>query len=117
MRAPYSPHDLFGPERLGQHIIPAEIDHLRPELAAGQPRCDDHSRRLFERLGSPEDIPPRAIGQGMLTDHDRRELNQIVCVAGSGANERSTSCIEQDRPERGPLVIVWPYQQNAWMRP
>ena len=116
MSAPDSPHDFFGPERLGQNVIPAEIDHFRTELAASQPRGDDHGRRLFERLGSPEDIPPRVIGQGMLTDHDRSELDQIDCIAGSGANQRSTSCIEQDRPEHRPLVIVWPYQKNAWVR-
>jgi hypothetical protein len=107
------PHNFFGPERLSQHVIPSEIEHLGPEIAAGQARCDDDGRRLGERLGSPKDIPPRAIGQGLLTDHDRSELDQIVRVAVSGAGERSTPRFLQDCLKDGPLVVFWSYQQNA----
>lgn len=115
MSASDDPQDLFGSERLGQHVVPTEIAHLCPQIAACQPRCDDEGRRPCERLGSPKNIQPRAIRQGMLTDHDRSELDQIDSVAASGANERSTPCFLQDRMKDGPLAVFWSYQENARM--
>lgn len=49
-------YDFLGTQRLRQHIIPTEIEHLRPEPVVGQARRDDKGRRPWEYLHGAQDV-------------------------------------------------------------
>lgn len=86
LRAPYCPHHFLGSQRLRQHVIASQIQHLRPKPVIGQSRCNDKGRRSSERLHCPQDVLRRAIRQRVFTDHDRCELNEIIGVTASPTN-------------------------------
>jgi hypothetical protein len=92
MSAPDCPHHFMGAQRLRKHVMPSKIQHLCPKPVIGQARRDDNARRPSKSLYGPKDVPPGAIGQRVLTDHDRRKPNQINRVPASPTDKRSAFC-------------------------
>jgi hypothetical protein len=113
VRALDHPDDLFSPERLGQHIGAAEVDHVSPEVSGRLRRGDDDGRRPVERAGGPKDILPGPVRQGACADDDRSEREEIGRIAASGADERPEACLLQDGAKDGPAGIIRSDQEDA----
>jgi hypothetical protein len=56
MGTSYGKHDFLGTQRLRQDIIPAKIEHLRPEAVVGQSRRNDKGGRPWEDLHGAQDV-------------------------------------------------------------
>jgi hypothetical protein len=68
--------DLSPVQRFGEHVVPAQIQHLRPQNFVRQAGRDDQQRRTVDGDQPRQQIFPTAVRQARLADRYRSRIRR-----------------------------------------